>query len=125
MMKEVALIVLAAALMFLILSIATAKDLTFPVKESDCGSLGNVIATAQNMRNEGVALDSVKKMLKDSSDACVQENGESGCILQDQAGKDMINDMLDMIWKSPPTDPRSFGFEVYTHCLQANKGKVM
>jgi hypothetical protein len=116
-------LVCALIVLLLVCAFASAKDLTFPVKEDGCGTLGNVIAAAQDMRNHGMSLEDAKKVFQNASDSCVKDNGKDKCILQDEAGKTMFSDMLDSIWSSPPIDPTVFGFDVYQHCIQANKGK--
>ncbi len=116
-------LVFALVLLLLCIAVASAKDLTFPVKQDGCGTLGNVIAAAQDMRNKGMSLEDAKKVFQNASESCVKENGADKCILQDQAGKDMLDGMLKYIWESKPQDPTDFGFSVYTHCLEANKGK--
>jgi hypothetical protein len=111
--------------LMLVGTVAIAKDLTFPIIQSNCGSFGNVITAVQQMRNADVPIDKAKQMLKDASDACVKENGKEQCILQDKEGQDMLDAMMAMIWKNPPIDADSFGMDVYTHCLEASKGKML
>ena len=118
-------VVLAVVLVFCFAVAVSAKTVEFPVASENCGSLGNVTAAAQHARNEGMPLEEALKEFQLASDACVAENGADKCILQDKVGKDMLEEMMRIIWKNPPQDPTDFGFTVYQECLRANKGKSL
>ena len=112
-------------ILMLLANVAMAKEI-YPIPEDGCGAWGNVIATAQNMKNHGVDLHEVILSILESEKNCEVKFGAEAsdkCLLPSADSKTWAMEQFKIIWSGKQKDPTTAGFDAYASCLESNKGK--
>jgi hypothetical protein len=110
---------LATVFMFLV-SCAFAQNM--PFEEKDCGTIGNVLAIAGHVRDEGQTEEHFKAEAQEALKECQQANGVDGCSIRNADQQKFVDSAFDFLWQNPKVDGTAFATEFYQLCYkQASK----
>jgi hypothetical protein len=107
----------------LVLLLGTVCAQTMPFEEKDCGTIGNVLAIAGHVRDEGQTEDKFKAIAAEALAECRKANGVDGCSVRTPDQQKFVNDAFDFLWNNPKVDGIEFATEFYHRCT-AQAGKA-
>lgn len=110
-------VALAVAALLVLPSVGLQAD-TISGHEPACETLAGLAYVVVDLRNRGASWDLIKAQLQDAMDATA---GDENSLVADRGDETLVMGILEAVYHSPATNPRTEGQVVYLACMSAGK----
>lgn len=95
---------------------------SMPFETKDCGTIGNVLAIASHVRDEGMSLAAWKLQAAAALQGCIVDNGAANCSIRNKSQQEWVDAAFAYLWANPEVDGTAYATRFYTDCTaRANK----